>query len=187
MIRDNKFLKQEINEGLDLYAESKQLRLAEGFKTLEQFVSDTSPQDLRELYSWYENAMRRRGREPLDEDSFSSHFFSMPATDGMVYGNKETGYLLGYERSGVFIPSHFAPKTLRQGYQLLKRLGQSGKDAVLFITEDLADTLSKMPEWKIEDMQLPAEFRGEVVMKRIAHNHIKDFQSKVEKFLGQHA
>lgn len=148
------------------------------FKLTKELLNEVSP---GEIYSWYSAAMKRRGREPLTEDSFISHFFEREGFDETFsYGDIEKGYLLGFKKFGVFVPSHFAPKTLRGGYDLLKELGEGDTmPAILAITEDLADTLKKMPSWhKIEiDKDILSYFRGELVKKDIYYNSHPEVQN----------
>lgn len=125
-----------------------------------------------EIYQNYKNAIERRGREPLDEDRFIYHFFEGGSFDHSFYfGNKDLGYLLGYEKSNIFIPTHFAPKSIRSGYSLIKLLGESEvQPAVLFVTTDLINTISKIDSWKVLNMELPGEFRGYQEDKKLAYN-----------------
>jgi hypothetical protein len=123
------------------------------------------------VWGWYAKAMQRRDRESLEEDRFINHFLETSFDPTFAFGSKEKGFLLGYQKYGVFIPTHFAPATLRGGYDLMKNLGQS-KDvpACVSITDDLAQTLSKMPSWTIHDLSFLSSFRGENVEKKIAFN-----------------
>ncbi len=124
------------------------------------------------LYEWYSTAMQRREREPLEQERFERHFFEGASLDTpMGYGNKNDGYLLGGIRQNIFIPTHFAPKTIRGGYNLFKNLGESNNvSAVVAITEDLAETLVKLPSWKKLDFTIPANFRDELASKIIMYN-----------------
>lgn len=141
------------------------------FNNTNEVLKDVSKED---LYSWYSSAMERRSREPLHEDSFYNHFFEGASYDEtFAYGGKEKGYLLGFDKFGVFTPTHFAPKTLRGGYDLFNSLGESKNiPAILAITEDLADTLEKISSWhKLEiDKNILSFFRGEIVKKEIFYN-----------------
>lgn len=113
------------------------------FKNTAEIVKDAPSQD---VYSWYAKAMLRRDREPLSENSFNYHFFESGSLEETVaFGENNKGYLLGFKKHKVFTPTHFAPKTIRGGYELFKALGESEDiPAVLAITEDLAETLEKM-------------------------------------------
>ncbi|MFH1405278.1 MAG: hypothetical protein ABIH21_04250 [Patescibacteria group bacterium] len=141
-----------------------------------------------ELYDWYAKAMRRReDREPLSKAAFIDHFFGdYDRPEKMcMFGDDDTGYLLGEIRFHVFIPSHFAPKTMKGGLRLMKSLGDSEIPSVLFVTDDLADMLKKIPEWKVENIQIPAIFRGQYVKKTVAHNHISDFVLKFQDVINK--
>ncbi len=124
-----------------------------------------------EIYTWYADAILRRDREPLEESRFVSHFEGESFEPTFAYGEREKGYLLGYLKFGVFVPTHFAPKTMRGGYELVRNLGESEDiPAVMAITEDLRDTISKMPSWKEFDMKFFAPFREYVAEKRVVYN-----------------
>lgn len=144
----------------------------EGIENLTQKVPG------KELYGWYSEAMARRNREPLSEERFLAHFFDNQNSDELAaFGEPSKGYLLGFNKYGVFIPSHFAPKTLRGGYELVKALGESEDvPAVLAITEDLGDTLDKMPAWNRLDIgqNIISRFRDELVKKAIYYNSHPD-------------
>ena len=148
------------------------------FQETDKILEEVSQED---LYLWYSTAMERRGREPLSEDSFSSHFLEGGSYDDtFAYGEKEKGYLLGFNKFGVFTPTHFAPKTLRGGYDLFQALGDNRNiPAILSVTEDLADTLEKMPSWhKLEiKKEIRSYFRGEIVKKEIYYNSNPDVKN----------
>ena len=139
-------------------------------KTNKLFEQD--PGLAEEIYGWYKNAIERRNREPLEETRFIKHFFGRPDVDTTLsFGNNEQGYLLGFQKHGIFIPTHFAPKTIRGGYELIKELGE-GKavPAVMSVTPDLTDTISKIPSWHVADMSLLSQFRNELAEKEIVYN-----------------
>lgn len=127
-----------------------------------------------DIYNNYAEAIQRRNREPLGAESFYNHFFSEGSFDKtFAYGDKAKGYLLGSKKFNIFIPTHFAPKSLRGGYELMQELGESqGVPSVMAITEDLGRTLDKMPSWqklKIDEV-IMAYFKGELVKKEIYFN-----------------
>lgn len=186
----NKFspneIKDEIEQGAEEYFEEKNKKLEINddlvikerlnghdyeLKSAGKILEEVSGDD---LYDWYAEAMGKRNREPLEKESFIGHFFEGNNLDQSIsFGNKEKGYLLGYNKYGTFIPSHFAPKTMRGGYDLFTALGNSTEiPSVLAITEDLSETLSKMPCWhNLEiDKELLSVFRGELVKKEIMYN-----------------
>ena len=156
-------------------------------KKTEDILEDVASSD---LYSWYSTAMLRRQRDPLPEESFKAHFFEQGSLDEtFAYGEKEKGYLLGFNKFNVFTPTHFAPKTLRGGYELFQSLGNSEDvPAILAITEDLAETLSKMPSWhKLEiKKEILASFRGELVKKEIYYNSHPEVENLMLGLLVQY-
>ena len=130
---------------------------------------------LDEIHEWYASAILRRDREPLESERFVGHFGGMSLDPTFAFGEREKGYLLGYLKYGVFVPTHFAPKTMRGGYELMKRLGESASvPAVMSITEDLKDTLSKMPSWQLLNIGFLASFREELSEKQIVYNSHPD-------------
>ena len=134
------------------------------------------PDGIEEVYEWYKAAMERRNRQPLDEFGFSQHFFQGGSLEPTyVYGDQTNGYLLGYDKNGLFIPTHFAPRTLMGAYRLLQELGSHKKiPSVMGITEDLAKTIVKIPSWKVLDVPIPGVFRGKFVKKKFAYNEHPD-------------
>lgn len=133
---------------------------------------------LEEIHDWYAKAMIRRfDRTPLSLDNFIHHFEHGSTDPTFAFGNKDDGYALGYVRHGIFIPTHFAPKTTRGGYRLMQSLGKSLEiPAVLSITEDLVDTLKKMPEWHTVDIELTSMFRDQLMDKFIVYNSHPDVE-----------
>ena len=133
---------------------------------------------LEDVYVWYAAAIGRRDREPLPADRFISHFEGLSFDPTFAFGDREKGYLLGYLKYGVFVPTHFAPKTMRGGYDLMQRLGDSENvPAVMSVTEDLSDTLAKMPVWQPLDIGFLAMFRDEIGEKKIIYNSHPDTQN----------
>ncbi len=135
------------------------------------------------VYNNYNKAITRKDREALDQDSFENHFFHGGGGENYLFGDEKRGYLLGGYNEGIFIPSHFAPKSIRQGYSLMKKLGAGKMEAAVFVTEDIADMLKKMPEWQVTDIKMDAFFRGNPVEKTIAHNHIANFKERLDEYL----
>ena len=178
---DRKF-QEELNDFEDSQSEANNSE--EKVYSHEQTPSDLIPTSelfekqgvtLEEAHEWYSNAISRRGREPLEQERFISHFEGMSFDPTFAFGEREKGYLLGYLKYGVFVPTHFAPKTMRGGYELMKRLGESTSiPAVMDITEDLKETLSKMPSWKVLDVSFLATFNEELAEKEIVYNSHPD-------------
>lgn len=145
-----------------------------GLINADQFTKMYGKEFESEIYEWYEKAITRRDREPLEEDRFLYHFFENGSFDRpYLYGDAiKKGYLLGFVKKGVFIPTHFAPKGLKGGYKIFEELGKGEIPTLLMITEDLAKSLSRIKGWVFEDIEIPAYFRGEDIKKKIAHNNL---------------
>lgn len=184
-----KHIENEIQEKEDFQKQNFSRKLEKkkyGF-TLKNTRDMSGDVSVGDLYSWYHEAMLRRDREPLSIESFEYHFFESEGYDPtFAFGNKEKGYLLGFKKFGIFIPSHFAPKTIRGGYELIKALGESKEvPAVMAITEDLGETLNKMPSWKKLELnkKIKTYFRGEIVEKEIYFNSFENIQFLMQGLL----
>lgn len=82
------------------------------FRSTEVYREEDDPDwsELDAIYANYADAMKRRDREPLEEDRFYSHFFAGGSyEESMMYGDKSDGYLLGQELGG-----YLSPHTLHQ-------------------------------------------------------------------------
>jgi hypothetical protein len=127
------------------------------------FIDKYGDAGVETIYEWYSNAMSRRNgldggpRVPLEYDRFVRHFFdNQNSGSSLMYGNIEDGFLLGSTFDNFFHVSHFAPKTLKGGYRLLKNLGEDSEiSAMLTITADLIQTIKKMKSWNFSDTPLP--------------------------------
>ena len=134
--------------------------------------------EIQEVYEWYAAAISRRDREPLNKSNFVAHFEGMSSDPTYAFGDREKGFLLGYLKYGVFVPTHFSPKTMRGGYTLIKNLGDSSDiPSILAITEDLEETLSKMPSWKTLNVDFLSRFRNELHNKKIMYNSHPDVKN----------
>ena len=162
------------------WAEAQKKKL----QSCDKFYEQYDHKIIDDIYEWYAKAMvRREDRKPLSKESFIGHFFEGGSAEPCyMYGDTDRGFLLGVMDEGVFVGTHFAPKTIRRGVELMRDLGNNGEvPALLAITEDLAKTLKKMPEWKVEDFEIPASFMGQEVKKKIAHNRNPKIQEYMEK------
>jgi hypothetical protein len=152
------------------------------------FFEKEGKEAVEEIYDWYQKAINRRNREPLSEERFIHHFFEQGSTENIyMFGDMDGGFLLGIMKSEVFIPTHFAPRTMRRGYELLKQLGKGDMPVVLSITDDLAQTIKKMPEWQLEEgIQIPSIFRGEDTKKNIVHNRDPKIKNLMVELLAEY-
>lgn len=116
---------------------------------------------------------RRREGSGLSLDSFVNHFTYSFEVDGIAFGNDSIGYILGYNKlvdsQLVFFPSHFAPKTIKGGYKLIKLLKEQS-NVVFAVTEDLTDMLIKSGYYSLSKFKIPMFFRGELVIKHLFVN-----------------
>lgn len=153
-----------------------EMRYNQELHTTDEMFDRIGPDGIEEVYEWYRTAMERRDRVPLDEFGFIQHFFQGGSLEPTyAYGDPDKGYLLGYDKNGLFIPTHFAPKTLMGAYGLLQDLGSHKEiPSVMAITDDLAKTIAKIPSWKVFDVPFPGVFRGEFVKKKLAYNEHPD-------------
>lgn len=95
--------------------------IPEGLLPTEAFLEMYGEDAVYEIYTWYENAITRRDREPLEYDRFRGHFFEGWSHDSTyMYGDLAHGYVFGFFEHGAFLPTHFAPKNIRKGYELVK-------------------------------------------------------------------
>lgn len=122
------------------------------------------------VWSWYSKAMERRGRVALSFRAFFSHFNGGSFSQTFRFGNGKDGFLLGVEEKGLFVPTHFAPRTLRGGYRLFEEL--RSVPSLLAVTDDLSLTLKKMPGWYKLPVRFSSSFRGEDVSKTIMINRL---------------
>lgn len=109
-------------------------------------VHDANPASLR-LYDQYSNAMGRRRSYRYQGLMFD---FDDGDRFGVKYGN---GAVLGHNKivvdpntgkeASVFVASHFAPESLRQGLGMIDGLGRSSVPTVFAVTPDLSPMLYK--------------------------------------------
>lgn len=190
-------LREEIEDGVEeaLGSDDRDGEIEEeilpGLIDAGTFFHDNGEEKAKEIFEWYEKAITRRGREALGSANFMYHFFTGGSFEkNYMYGDEDDGYVLGIVRHGVFIPSHFAPRSMRGGYNLIKNLGESQEiPTVLAITDDLAKTIGKMPSWHNLGISFPAVFRDEVHNKQIVYNSHPDVQNLlpllVEDYLNE--
>jgi hypothetical protein len=156
-----------------------------------EFVECYGNEAIDLIYEWYANAMiKRKGsdglpREPLHEDNFKNHFFEGGYNSHtLIYGNQEDGYLLGKSFGSFFQATHFAPKTLKGGYRLLKKLGDDKKIlAILTITEDLIRTLKKLDTWYVSSDAIPGLTGKFNENKFLALNNLNAAQENVDELI----
>lgn len=129
---------------------------------LEERFNEKDFNFLSQVYSQYDNAMKRRREDSsLSFERFLSyilfHAYFFQYKDSFIFGQFTNGY---------FKVSHFAPKNIREGYEMLKEISEY--DNIIFaVTEDLADMLQKIGLYGNSNATIPMFFRDELVMKHI--------------------
>jgi len=79
-------------------------------------------------------------------------------------------FLFGFDRDGVFFPSHFSPSSLRDGTELLRTVSADAKSVVFAVTPDLTNMMERLNFTKMMS-GFPQPFGGEVVFKDIVANN----------------
>jgi hypothetical protein len=199
---------KEISEGMQDYMEEKSMQNIEGSReeysddketeineqiphtliSTNKFIAKYGYDDVEQIYEFYKLAMERKknshDRVALEQDRFIYHFFENGSYDeSFMYGDREKGFLLGAFKYNIFIPTHFAPKSLRAGYDLLKKLGDDQfTPSALMITDDLVKTIDKMDSWQSIDMTLVQQFMGNDIEKILVHNSHPDVKKLLYAF-----
>lgn len=166
---------------------ASQENIPEELLSTDDFLKMYGEEAVDEIHEWYENAITRRDREPLEYDRFRNHFFEKGSYEPTyMFGDMKQGYLMGFVRQGAFLPTHFAPKSLRKGYELVQELGKS-KDipAVMMITDDLVKTITKFPDWKTVDRTLLVSFLGEDFHKIPVYNNHPEAKEAMIRIAGE--
>lgn len=162
-ISDN--IKARYNPKGDLRKQHEQL------EDLVEYVGEYNPASLR-LYDQYANAMgRRRSHRSLSfPGRVENGWFGVKNGQSAVFGffddvkNPATNRV-----STVFKPSHFAPATMREGLDMIKKLGESNIPTVFAVTDDLSPMLYKSGQFA-RLTQMPQPFGKGIVMKDVMVN-----------------
>lgn len=179
-------MNREIKEGLEEHENSKKpnnqsedepitAEIPEGLIDVEKYIEMYGIEHGDELYDWYEKAITRRKREPLEYERFMYHFLEGGSYDKpFMYGDGiKRGYLMGFVKKGVFIGTHFAPKGLKGGVKIFEELGKNKElPTLLMVTDDVAKTISRIGGWVVEKWEVPSYFGDEEIKKIVVHNNI---------------
>lgn len=134
-------------------------------------LEDLSPASLR-LYDQYAKAMGRRrdyrflGFPGHVEDGWFGVKDKQSATFGFF---DDVENPLTHEVATVFKPSHFAPASMREGLDMVKKLGESNIPTVFAVTDDLSPMLYKSGQFA-RLTQMPQFFDKGIVMKDVMVN-----------------
>lgn len=117
---------------------------------------------LSKIYAQYKNSMgRRRPGSALQDYRF--YYYITTRAMCFNYGNS---YVFGNFTNGYFKVSHFAPASMREGYEMLKEL--STYDNVIFtVTSDLSPMLKKIGFYGNDNAKIMMFFRNELVNKHL--------------------
>lgn len=124
------------------------------------------------IFDQYANAMNRK-RSYL-------YYGLLDRLNDAPYGFREgESFLFGYPDKKIFVPSHFAPSTLKEGVSLIKKVGNSNTPVIFSVTPDLEKMLQKTGLFtKLGEH--PNTFAGEVVNKSIMANKITSLEDLIE-------
>lgn len=118
-------------------------------------------------------AMQNSARAVLVSDLNGYPFYAISSGSGNGV-RLNNSIILGHSNttpsgSEYFMPSHFAPASLREVYELIDRLGKSDQPVVFAITDDLQKMLQKTGSWYYTG-SVPQPFDGQIVMKKLMVN-----------------
>lgn len=135
------------------------------------FSPEEYPGYAEKLFDQYANAMNRRR-------SYLYYGFPQRMTETPYGFRLGENYIFGYPGSNLFVPSHFAPSTMKGGVELIKKIGNSKNPAVFSVTEDLSPMLEKSGFIKIGEH--PQIFGGTVSNKHIMVNKATSVEDLLE-------
>lgn len=149
--------------------------LAEQHELLSDYVKydlkDLSPASLR-LYDQYAKAMGRRRNYRFLEfpRHVDSGWYGVKDGQSAVFGFFDTVNNPATNKAAtVFKPSHFAPATMREGLDMIQKLGESKIPTVFAVTDDLSPMLYKSGQFA-KLTQMPQPFNNGIVMKDVMIN-----------------
>lgn len=160
----------------ETYQPSEEAIYRFGYNTTENYPSAS--------YVWdnYRKAMTRR-RSYLSSTPFKRFAWQDDANgfrlnNSVILGDTHTLA----DGTTYFTPKHFAPSNLREGYQLIDRMGKGDQPVVFAITDDLQKMLQKTGDWFYAG-QIPQPFNGQIVMKKVMVN--RAFKPEMIDGIGQ--
>lgn len=121
-------------------------RLAE-FGVVRRFPTFMPESSKQQIYEQYAKAMARRRPEHVRGEWIADSF---PGRPFIRHGKN---FIIGYERKGVFFPSHFAPATMKGGVAAIQKA--KATDSVFAVTPDLGDNLKRVGYKKAPEFLTP--------------------------------
>lgn len=115
---------------------------------IERFPLNADRETMVGIAEQYASAIVRRGREATDPEFLGNVW----AECGAYFVRDGRNFLVLYRVGEIFIASHFAPETIRGGYNLLRKIAGAGLPICFAVPDDLAKDLSRMgwvrlPAW----------------------------------------
>jgi hypothetical protein len=107
---------------------------------IERFPLNADRETMVAIARQYATAIVRRGREATDPE-FLGHIW---AESGAHFVRDGRNFLVLYKVGEIFIASHFAPETIRGGYNLLSKVAAAGLPICFAVPADLAKDLARM-------------------------------------------
>lgn len=132
--------------------------------------------DVCQLHEQYARAMgRRRPDSILSIESFE-YYLEMPNVRVVEY---DGSYVVGQwdEELEIFFVSHFAPRRLREGIDMIAWLREQ-PGVILAVTEDLSDMIWRFGFLFVAE-DVPCIFRGEIVFKSVWVTDLKTYDAAV--------
>lgn len=122
-----------------------------------------SEEEANKVQQQYERAM---GRQSNYIGNVKDHILNH---NGVVYEDNGN-YLVGTIKDNTFLISHFAPKSLRGGMEMLKGIKEGGLKVVLAVPSYQGNQLNKLGFKSVG--QIPQYFDGDIVLKNVYANDI---------------
>ena len=113
---------------------------AEQCMGIERFPLNADREAMVGIAEQYASAIVRRGRVATDPEFLGNIW----AECGAHFVRDGRNFLVLYKVGEIFIASHFAPETLRGGYNLLRKIAEAGLPICFAVPADLAMDLARM-------------------------------------------
>lgn len=133
---------------------------------LENVPLDIDPEEVRRAYHNYARAYLRTSQQygggeksmPIELNMFADRM-----VNELVHFKHKDSYILGRPVENIFLPTHFAPNSLKEGYGSIKALGEYDNVAAL-VTDSLTKQMNKAGFSTLKSgVGIP--FRGTTVQK----------------------
>ena len=133
---------------------------------IRNFPSNAPRKGMIKIARQYARAIVRRGREATDPGFLADVW----RCNGASFVRQGQNFLILHQlgQSGWYVASHFAPASIRGGYELLRAVREAGLPVIFTVPDDLARDLArigwkKIPAWA----RAIADARGLICGKEI--------------------